>query len=151
MTTISSDAVRLITDIEVGYTEYVGARPADHPRGFFRGYLHEGVRVGTTHGDIRALISAGQQCCETYGGEIVSNDHSPDYFIGAPVFEVRVTDGSGEVHEDVGMGDYENAAFIDIVTIRGVLQLTVYNHHNGYYGHDVILLDGETVLDRGTL
>lgn len=30
--------------------------------------------------------------------------------------------------------------FVDIKTDKGVFQLTVYNSHNGYYGHSVVFL-----------
>lgn len=33
-----------------------------------------------------------------------------------------------------------SAMFINVETTRGLLQFAAYNEHNGYYGHDVLLV-----------
>ena len=36
--------------------------------------------------------------------------------------------------------------FVDFVTDRGTFQLAVYNSHNGYYGHGILVLKNDEVL-----
>lgn len=49
--------------------------------------------------------------------------------------------------EDLDAG---SAMFINVETTKGLLQFVAYNEHNGYYGHDVLLVskyDDKTVIE----
>ena len=51
------------------------------------------------------------------------------------------------MEEDLDAG---SAMFINVETTRGLLQFAAYNEHNGYYGHDVLLVskyDDKTIID----
>lgn len=41
--------------------------------------------------------------------------------------------------------------FVDFVTSRGTFQLAVYNSHNGYYGHGIIVAKDDEILLNETL
>lgn len=46
--------------------------------------------------------------------------------------------------------DIDGVMFINIETTKGFLQFVVYNEHNGYYGHSVLLVSkygNKTVVD----
>ena len=45
--------------------------------------------------------------------------------------------------------DFCDIQFINFETDRGVFQLTVYNTHNGYYGHDIFIqVDDKIVFQK---
>ena len=83
--------------------------------------FYEGYRVTTAKQTITLKIERGYLCCEEYGSGIYpDNAHG---FVGAWV-------------KDVGWGkDRAGEAVVDVNTNQGLLQLRVYNHHNGYYPH----------------
>jgi hypothetical protein len=51
-------------------------------------------------------------------------------------------------------GYYEDEGgiqFVDFVTDKGVFQLAVYNAHNGYYGHGILVAKDDEILLNDTL
>lgn len=97
----------------------------------FDGYL-----IITDKQTIRLGVSNEQACCERIG--YFSTPDEIASFIGSTLLEMKITDICLNPHKlDAEM--YEGGAmFVDIVTDRGVLQFTVYNAHNGYYGHEAV-------------
>lgn len=110
---------------------------------------YDGWQVLTTKQAIRLLISNEQQCCEGWGYGI--SEDNPEDFIGAELVNVQLVDADGNVTnhavEDDDEYDEGAAVFVNFVTDRGVFQITLYNAHNGYYGHAVIVQSDQVKLE----
>lgn len=108
----------------------------------YRGYL-----VETEKESIFVLISDEQHCCEQPG--YVTSDDNLDNFIGADLRSVEVVGEDYNIVSELLPDEDEYKAtftvFINFNTDRGVLQMAVYNQHNGYYGHDALFIKGKTV------
>lgn len=112
----------------------------------------EGYKVSTKHISVRVLIDSFQSCCESWGYISSDDDFTP--FIGAILKEVKLTDVAlnQQVVDDTGYYDEGGGIqFVDFVTSRGTFQLAVYNAHNGYYGHGILVALGEDILCNDTL
>jgi hypothetical protein len=110
---------------------------------------YEGVIITLEGGiEIKIGIDDDQQCCEKTGF-LSSNDDYSD-FIGAEFLTVLTVDTNNLVSKlkDIYESD---VAFINVETSKGTLQFAVYNEHNGYYGHDVIVLNGADKVDQFSL
>lgn len=119
----------------------------------FRGYHMDGYKVETDAHTFLVLISNYQSCCESWG--YLASDDDLGYFLGATLVEVRLTDKAlnQEVVEesDYYEGDDGGIQFVDFITDRGTFQLAVYNAHNGYYGHTILILKDNDVLLENVL
>lgn len=102
---------------------------------------YEGYRIATNKQEIFILISDQSSCCESWGH--FSNHDDLDDFIGAELKTVGIVDNclsTLEYHLDsVKNLDCGEAMFVNLETTKGTLQLTVYNSHNGYYSHEIII------------
>ena len=126
------------------------------------GTWYEGFEIKTDKQSILILIESGRNCCEDYG-YIVSEDDLK-YFIGAEVMTISVTDTThntkmvkkfeemaysiygykdGEKSMDLECGGIE---FVNVGTNKGELQFAVYNCHNGYYGHNIMIRFNDTEI-----
>jgi len=95
-----------------------------------------GFIITTTSKNVLIGITTGQSCCESFGYFCTNDDTSE--FIGAELFEVKIVDECLNVEKAPAI--YEGGAiFVNFETSNGTLQFTVYNEHNGYYGHSVIV------------
>lgn len=89
-------------------------------------------------------ISDWQNCCEVWGCFLSEDDLSR--YIGAELLEIYFTDTSLNTEYVQKIASYKarydchNVQFVNFKTNRGIFQFTVYNCHNGYYGHDVSLI-----------
>ena len=117
---------------------------------FKHGYTnYEGVIITLEGGtEIKIGIDGDQQCCE-HAGFLSSNDDYSD-FIGAEFLTVLTVDTNNFVSELKEL-DFPEVAFVNVETNKGTLQFAVYNEHNGYYGHDVIVLNGADKVHEDTL
>ena len=113
----------------------------------------DGYKVTTTKANIFVLISNGQGCCESWG--YFSSEDDIMSFIGATLKEVNLTDVAlnKKCVEESGYygGDDGGIQFVDFVTTKGTFQLAVYNDHNGYYGHEILVTIGDNVICKDTL
>lgn len=97
---------------------------------------------------IKMGISNSQNCCEQFGYLLSEDDLSS--FIGAKFLKVeRVTTLLETI--EVPSLDCGDAMFINITTSKGLLQIVVYNSHNGYYGHHAVLIENNILLDSQNL
>lgn len=99
---------------------------------------------GTTYS---FLIHNWQSCCESWG--YFSSEDDLQSFAGANLLDIRVTDTAlknTELKMKQGYLTVGDCIFVTVKTDRGDFQLTVYNSHNGYYGHEVFFKRGEKVL-----
>lgn len=99
-----------------------------------------GYQVITNKQTIKVGISDGQCCCEDYG-YLITNDNTED-FIGANLLGVSIVDTAlnNKKLEPIEHLEEGGAMFVNFETSNGVLQLVAYNAHNGYYGHDAVLI-----------
>lgn len=110
----------------------------------------DGYKIETENHVFFVLIDNGQSCCESWGYMSSEEDHSR--FIGAELIEVNLTDTALKKERVDESGYYESDGggiqFVDFITDKGVFQLAVYNGHNGYYGHGILVAkDCEIILN----
>jgi hypothetical protein len=93
---------------------------------------YEGYIVTTNKRKILCLITSFQNCCENTG--YLSTPDNTDEFIGSELISYEVVEIDNDHDGDVDVEDK-----ININTSNGLLQLSVYQQHNGYYGHGVVV------------
>jgi hypothetical protein len=110
----------------------------------------DGYKVETDKHTFHILIDNGQNCCEWWG--YFSSEDDFNYYIGAELREVNLTDtalNKTVVEKSDYYDDKGGIQFVDFVTDKGTFQLAVYNSHNGYYGHGIVVAkDDERLLDE---
>jgi len=113
----------------------------------------DGYKVETDDHTFYVLIDNGQSCCENWG--YMTSEDVLGYYIGADLFEVNVTDTTLNQKILTKMNDayIDNGEiqFVDFKTNKGVFQLAVYNSHNGYYGHGILVVKDNEILLNDTL
>lgn len=114
---------------------------------------YDGYEVTTNEHKFLILISNGQSCCESWG-YFSSNDDIQSY-VGKTLISVDLTDkalNSKKVEESGYYDDCGGIQFVDFKFMDGsVLQFAVYNAHNGYYGHGIIISKDDDILCNDTL
>ena len=109
---------------------------------------YDGYEILTNKQTIKIGINSGQCCCEDYGcsvtneeGHIITEDNISD-FIGSDLIKLNVVDNAlkNTEIETLEYLDEGGAMFINVETTNGLLQFVAYNAHNGYYGHDAVLI-----------
>jgi hypothetical protein len=103
-----------------------------------------GFQILTNLQTISIGISNEQQCCENFGC-IITNDEI-DEFLNSELIEISITDTvlNNKKIKELEYLKYEGEAmFINLETSKGLLQFVAYNEHNGYYGHDAILISNQ--------
>ena len=111
------------------------------------GETMDGYEVATDKHKFYVLIGNGQCCCESWG--YLSSDDDFNKFLNAELKEVNLTDvalNSKKVEESGYYDDCGGIQFVDFVTSNGTLQLAVYNSHNGYYGHGIVIGKDDEIL-----
>lgn len=91
-------------------------------------------------------IENRQQCCEEWG--YIISDDDINSFIDTVLCRIEVVDEALNTKIVDAMPDKKNeykrlygkTYFVNFVTNLGVLQFAAYNIHNGYYGHDVVII-----------
>ncbi len=105
---------------------------------------YDGFIIKTNLQEIKVGISNGQSCCENWGYLTSEDADDFDSFIGAELLEVKVTDTalSTVVADDLKLklSDSVETMFVTFETTNGTFQIVAYNDHNGYYGHDAVLI-----------
>lgn len=113
---------------------------------------YDGYKVETDKNEFYILIENDQCCCEDWG-YITTNDNIND-FIGKTIKEINLTDtklGNKKI-EALEYLDYGGIQFVNFnMTDGDILQLAVYNSHNGFYGHNIIIAKNEDILLEETL
>jgi len=112
--------------------------------------VYEGFQIITDQQTIKIGISNSQTCCENWG-YLITNDDTGD-FIGSELLNIVMVD-SALNDKKIEEFEYLNgggAMFVNLETSKGLLQIVAYNCHNGYYGHNAVLiskqLNHETLL-----
>lgn len=92
-------------------------------------------------------ISGKQNCCEIWGSFLSEDDLSR--YIGTELLDIYFTDTTlnneyiSKIATYKDSFDCHNIQFVNFKTSKGTFQFTVYNCHNGYYGHDVTVMRNE--------
>ena len=113
----------------------------------------DGYAIETTGNQYLVLIENGQQCCENFG-YFASEDNTSD-FIGKSIESFSFVDTELDT-SSFSCGDRveykKNIQFFDLrFTDGSVLQFAVYNAHNGYYGHDILIMKNAAILMNTTI
>ena len=109
----------------------------------------EGFLVVTNKQTIKVGIDSGQSCCEDYG-YFMTNDEI-DEFIGASLLSIDVVDDclNKEKLKDLSFDYGGGVMFVNFETDKGTLQFTAYNEHNGYYGHEAVIISNQLTNKEG--
>jgi hypothetical protein len=100
----------------------------------------DGYQIVTDHQTIQFGIDNGQSCCESWGS-MITNDEAAE-FIGANLIGISITDQAlnNKKIEDLEHLDCGGVMFVNFETDKGLLQFAAYNSHNGYYGHEAVVV-----------
>jgi hypothetical protein len=112
----------------------------------------DGYKVETDKHIIYVLIDNGQSCCESWG--YFSSDDDLSLFTGSELKEINLTDKALNKQKFKDSDYYEDEGgiqFVDFVTNKGIFQLAVYNAHNGYYGHGILVAKDDEIILNETL
>jgi len=101
---------------------------------------YDGFQIITDKQTIQIGISDGQCCCESFGC-LITNDDTTE-FIGAKLKSIAIVDTAlnNKKIEELEYLDSGGAMFVNLETSKGLLQFVAYNGHNGYYGHEAVLV-----------
>lgn len=114
---------------------------------------YDGYKINTTEQEYLILIDNGQCCCESWGYFVSEDDISS--YVGKQLVDVSLTDkalNNKKVEESGYYDDCGGIQFVDFKFSDGsVLQFAVYNAHNGYYGHPIIIAKGKDIILQDTL
>jgi hypothetical protein len=85
----------------------------------------------------------------------MSSDDDLGQFIGSMLLSVDLTDDALKNIEvdfaDIIEHHHGGIQFVNFRTNTGMFQLVVYNAHNGYYGHDILIVKDQDVLLTDTI
>lgn len=100
----------------------------------------EGFQIITDKQTIKIGISSGQSCCENFGC-LITNDTTSE-FLNSEFKSISIVDEAlnKKQIEELEYLDSGGAMFVNIETSEGLLQFVAYNSHNGYYGHEAVLI-----------
>lgn len=104
---------------------------------------YSGFEITTDNQVIKLLIQSNQQCCERWGYFMSEDDIQS--FVGTHFLKLKITDtelkeGLLEKHNLDDEYFEGGVMFVDIETTSGTLQFVAYNAHNGYYGHQAMII-----------
>lgn len=99
----------------------------------------EGYQIVTDKQTIKIGIENGQSCCEDWGYFMTEDDLTD--FENADLISVEVVDTALKVEKLKELNvESADTMFVNFNTTKGLLQFVAYNDHNGYYGHDAIII-----------
>lgn len=106
----------------------------------------EGFQIVTDKQKINLGICNSQSCCENWG-YFISNDDIAE-FTNSDLLSIEITNTALNTKtfnekNEVDLIDEGSMMFVNIVTNKGLLQFVAYNEHDGYYGHDAIVMSNQ--------
>ena len=101
---------------------------------------YDGWIITTEDDVIKVGISNSQDCCENWGYVTTMDD--PNEFVGSNLINMKITDTALK-EIDIPSGSECSVMFVTFSTNKGDFQLVTYNDHNGYYGHDSVVVSKE--------
>lgn len=108
---------------------------------------YDGYIMETDQQEIKMGISNYQSCCENWG-YLMTNDNVYE-FIGATLYNITETNKLLQTKPLTELEYVEEGScmFINFETSNGTLQFVAYNEHNGYYGHEAVLISKQLLVD----
>lgn len=100
---------------------------------------YDGFRIETEDEEMYFLINNFQSCCENWGTYLYTPEDLREY-VGADY--LGYDESSCSEIENSLKSEYVKSdaiCFLNIHTSKGTIDFAVYNSHNGYYSHAVIL------------
>lgn len=131
------EVITKIEEVEGHEIEFKDLTEKGCPYSWRRQY--DGYKITTTEQEILVLIENGQTCCEQ-SGYLSSNDNLQD-FVGSELARINITTPALKTYT-ISPGQElskDEAIFVTFECWPHNFQLVVYNHHNGYYGHQVLV------------
>lgn len=106
-----------------------------------------GYEIITDKQTIKIGISEGQSCCERFG-YFITEDNLSEY-IGSDLISISQTNTVMDTQtiDELHLYDAPNTMFITFETTKGTFQFVAYNSHNGYYGHDAIIISEQLNIE----
>lgn len=104
---------------------------------------YDGFQIITDRQTIKIGISNSQSCCESFGC-MITNDETKE-FIGSELKSISIVDAAlnNKKIEELEYLDQGGSMFVNLETSQGLLQFVAYNAHNGFYGHEAVLIGKE--------
>ena len=101
---------------------------------------YDGYEIVTDKQTIKIGISNEQNCCERFG-YFITEDNLIEY-VGSGLISISQTDTAMNTKtiDELHLQEELNTMFINFETSNGTFQFVAYNSHNGYYGHDAIII-----------
>lgn len=103
----------------------------------------DGFEIFTSKRIIKVGISNSQNCCESFGC-LWSGDSFEDFkdaeLLSFNLVDTGLNKKMIEAGENLDCGD---VMFVNFETSKGLFQIAAYNGHNGYYGHDAVVIENE--------
>lgn len=99
----------------------------------------DGFVINTDKQVIKLGIENGHSCCENWGYFMTEDDLKE--FEGAKLMSVTLTDTALKTKElEDEYVEVDECMFVNLNTDKGLLQFVAYNSHNGYYGHEAVVI-----------
>jgi len=107
----------------------------------------QGFEIETDKQKIYVLVEDQKNCCESWGH--ISTPDDLNEFLGERLTKIEIVD---EVLCNKTLESFDfydgSAIFVNFQTDKGLFQLTVYNSHNGYYGHRAVVISEQVSEDK---
>ena len=100
---------------------------------------YDGFRIETEDEEMYFVIGNSQQCCENWGTYLYTPEDLREY-VGADYLgydESSCSEIENSLEKEYVESD--EICFLNIHTSKGTIDFAVYNSHNGYYSHAVVL------------
>jgi hypothetical protein len=110
---------------------------------------YDGFFIITDKQTIKIGISNMQDCCENWGYFMTTDELGE--FIGADLLSVDIVDkclNKKKLEDRCGLKEGEEVMFVNFETSEGTLQFTAYNEHNGYYGHEAVIVSNQLTKEE---
>lgn len=103
-------------------------------------HYYDGIKIETEDEEIYFVIDNDQQCCENWGKYLYTPEDVKEY-IGADYFgyDTETSNAMMECLKEEYIYYPSDVCFLNIHTSKGDIDYAVYNSHNGYYSHAVVL------------
>lgn len=103
---------------------------------------YDGYHIVTERNEIYFVIDNYQQCCEDWGTKYLSTADDLSEYVGSEYIGYD-TDEKAELNK--------LSQFLNIHTSNGDISFVVYNDHNGYYSHAVLLVVDEEIKNETSI
>lgn len=110
----------------------------------FIGYL-----IQTNLYSYEVKIDGDANCCEEFG--YVSSFDDVNEFLNAQLLSVEIVNMKNDKLKIKSHIESHECKFVNFETNKGLFQLAVYNSHNGYYGHNVIIVIKNVIIEDSYL